>query len=90
MAVFKGKKQKVCKKERQYTHTRLNQSAQDLRSKDFTSYHMDFPIIDPRNFVYNGTDSKDIFRYGRNTQLDARDSHKVVFDTPLDQTKTLP
>jgi len=90
MAVFKGKKHKTCNKSRQYTHTRLNQSAQELRSKDFTQYHMDFPIIDPRNFVYNGTDSKDIFRFGRNTQLDARDSHKVVYETPLNQKPILP
>ena len=75
---FKGQVQKECDNIRNETSTRLNNSVIDLKEVDITNYHMDFPIINPKEYVFYGNNKNvgDNQRFGVNTQLQARDNFK--------------
>lgn len=85
---FKGKVNSNCSKLMNHTSTRLNNPSIDLRSVDVTKYHMDYPIINPKEWTFYGfnKNEKDTLRFGRNTQLDARDNYKVKAIVPQEQT----
>jgi hypothetical protein len=85
---FKGKVNKNCSNIMNHTSTRLNDPSIDLRSKDVTKYHMDYPIINPKEWTFYGfnQNEKDTLRFGRNTQLDARDNYKYKKEVPEDQS----
>ena len=88
---FKGKVQKNCGSIMNYTSTRLNDPSIDLRSVDVTKYHMDYPIINHNEWTFYGfnKNEKDTLRFGRNTQLDARDNYKAKPVVPQEQTNEI-
>lgn len=88
---FKGVINKNCSKLRDYSSTRLDNPAIDIRSLDVTQYHMDYPIINPKEWTFYGfnQNEKDTLRFGRNTQLDARDNYKQKKVVPKEQTNTV-
>lgn len=78
LSKFKGKVQKECGNISNITSTRLDNPAMDVREVDITNYHMDFPIINPKEYVFygNNKNTRDSQRFGVNTQLQARDNFK--------------
>jgi hypothetical protein len=73
-----GKNTKIsysdCETNQDIIYSRLNQPVNDFRSVYINRY--DYPIIDPKEFVYYGssnTEQIDNQRWGVNTQLQAKD-----------------
>lgn len=72
----------LCAQRFETEYTRYTHPARDIKGLTVEDMRMDYPLHDPQCRIFEN--------FQVNTRLQAKDNHKAVWQTPMDQSQLLP